>query len=88
MPTHLVGQVATVGPDAPIEVPPEATRIEGAGKFLMPGLAEMHGHLPSGSTAADALSPRMAAARCPGTGKDSARSGDQAASESTPGHGC
>ena len=33
-----------VGSD--IEVPSGAQMIDGTGKFLMPGLAEMHGHIP------------------------------------------
>ena len=36
--------VGEVGPD---QISPEATIIDGSGKFLIPGLAEMHGHLPS-----------------------------------------
>ena len=40
------GRIVEVGPAAKVKVPAGATRIEGAGKFLMPGIAEMHGHLP------------------------------------------
>lgn len=36
--------VGEVGPD---QISPEATIIDGSGKYLIPGLAEMHGHLPS-----------------------------------------
>ncbi len=35
-----------VGPRDAFEVPEDAVRIEASGQFLMPGLAEMHGHLP------------------------------------------
>lgn len=30
-------------------IPPEATRIPGEGRYLMPGMAEMHGHVPGDS---------------------------------------
>jgi imidazolonepropionase-like amidohydrolase len=40
------GRIAEIGPANKIKVPDGATRIDGAGKFLMPGLAEMHGHIP------------------------------------------
>ena len=41
------GHIAAFGPVDDVEVPEGATRIEGSGKYLMPGLAEMHGHLPN-----------------------------------------
>ncbi|HYP53361.1 MAG TPA: hypothetical protein VEQ42_07465, partial [Pyrinomonadaceae bacterium] len=40
------GRIAEVGPASKIKVPDGALRIDGRGKYLMPGLAEMHGHLP------------------------------------------
>jgi imidazolonepropionase-like amidohydrolase len=40
------GQIATVGEAGTVEVPDGATRVDGSGQFLMPGLAEMHAHLP------------------------------------------
>jgi imidazolonepropionase-like amidohydrolase len=39
------GKIAAVG-GANVKVPAGATRIDGRGKYLMPGLAEMHGHIP------------------------------------------
>ena len=39
------GRIAEIGAAASIKTPPGATRIDGAGKYLIPGLAEMHGHL-------------------------------------------
>jgi imidazolonepropionase-like amidohydrolase len=39
-------RITAMGPAGSIEVPDGARRIDGSGKFLMPGLAEMHGHLP------------------------------------------
>ncbi len=41
------GHIGALGPAGEVAVPDGATRIDGAGKYLMPGLAEMHGHLPS-----------------------------------------
>jgi imidazolonepropionase-like amidohydrolase len=40
------GKITALGPAASVKVPAGATRIEGRGKYLMPGLAEMHGHIP------------------------------------------
>ena len=47
------GYIGALGPTAEVEVPEGAIRIDGAGKYLMPGLAEMHGHLPSPDTPAE-----------------------------------
>jgi imidazolonepropionase-like amidohydrolase len=40
------GRITEIGPANKIKVPDGATRIDGSGKYLMPGLAEMHGHVP------------------------------------------
>jgi imidazolonepropionase-like amidohydrolase len=40
------GRITGVGPAASTAVPTGATRIDGRGKYLMPGIAEMHGHIP------------------------------------------
>ncbi|HEX6066692.1 MAG TPA: amidohydrolase family protein [Longimicrobiales bacterium] len=40
------GRIAAVGPAARVRVPNGAQRIDGRGKYLLPGLAEMHGHIP------------------------------------------
>lgn len=40
------GAIAAMGPAATTPVPEGATRIEGRGRYLMPGLAEMHAHVP------------------------------------------
>lgn len=40
------GRIAEIGPANKVKVPDGATRVDGAGKYLMPGLAEMHGHIP------------------------------------------
>lgn len=41
------GRIVEVGPAARVRVPAGATRVDGRGKFLMPGFVEMHGHLPN-----------------------------------------
>lgn len=40
------GVITAVGPAASVEVPAGATVIDGRGRWLMPGLAEMHAHVP------------------------------------------
>ncbi len=40
------GRIAEIGPTAQVRVPGGAVRIEGRGRYLMPGLAEMHAHIP------------------------------------------
>lgn len=42
------GRIVAVGPRASVQVPQGAEVIDAAGKYLMPGLAEMHGHTPGG----------------------------------------
>jgi len=39
-------RIVQVGPAATVKIPADAQRIDGAGKFLIPGLGEMHGHNP------------------------------------------
>lgn len=45
------GRITTLGPAATIAVPPDARRVDAAGKYLIPGLAEMHAHIPSPDSA-------------------------------------
>lgn len=40
------GRIAAVGPVGSTTVPDGALRVEGRDKYLLPGLAEMHGHIP------------------------------------------
>lgn len=40
------GRITAVAPSPQADIPEGAQRIDGRGKFLMPGLAEMHGHVP------------------------------------------
>jgi imidazolonepropionase-like amidohydrolase len=42
------GRVSAMGPSSRVTVPDGSRRIDGRGKFLIPGLAEMHAHIPSG----------------------------------------
>lgn len=39
-------RIVEVGPATTVRVPEGAQRIEAGGKFIIPGLAEMHGHVP------------------------------------------
>ena len=39
------GLIARIAPSG-IDAPPDATVVEGTGRYLMPGLAEMHAHVP------------------------------------------
>jgi imidazolonepropionase-like amidohydrolase len=43
------GKIASVTPAAKAQIPAGAVRVEAKGKFLMPGLAEMHAHIPGGT---------------------------------------
>src|ERR1044071_578722 len=47
------GRIVEVGPAAKVKVPAGAAQIDGRGKFLMPGLADMHAHLYPGEGAAN-----------------------------------
>ena len=39
-------RIVEVGPAASVQIPAGAQRVEARGKFIIPGLAEMHGHVP------------------------------------------
>ena len=58
LPGHTVvvrgDRIVAVGPSASVAVPAGARRVDGRGKFLTPGLAEMHGHVPPPSAPAQA----------------------------------
>jgi cytosine/adenosine deaminase-related metal-dependent hydrolase len=41
------GRIAALGPSGGIDIPAQAVRIDGRGLYLMPGLAEMHAHIPN-----------------------------------------
>jgi imidazolonepropionase-like amidohydrolase len=40
------GKITEIGPATRVRVPPGATVVNAFGKYLMPGLAEMHSHIP------------------------------------------
>ncbi|MEN8145044.1 MAG: amidohydrolase family protein [Gemmatimonadota bacterium] len=40
------GRIITIGPESDVEVPGGALTVDGSGLYLMPGLAEMHAHIP------------------------------------------
>ena len=42
------GRIVDMGPSASVDPPAGALVIDAGGKYLMPGLAEMHGHMPGG----------------------------------------
>ena len=51
------GRIESVGPAAGVRVPDGALRVDGTGKFLVPGLADMHTHLLSDGAVPDSLAP-------------------------------
>jgi imidazolonepropionase-like amidohydrolase len=50
-------RIVEIGPAARVKVPDGAVQVDGRGKFLIPGLAEMHAHIPGGE-ASDAVVER------------------------------
>jgi hypothetical protein len=44
------GRIVTIGPSNRVKVPAGGVKVDGRGKFLIPGLAEMHAHIPGGDT--------------------------------------
>jgi imidazolonepropionase-like amidohydrolase len=63
LPRHTVlvrgDRIVEVGPSARVRVPEGARRIEGAGRWLIPGLAEMHAHVPGPQASAEAVEELM-----------------------------
>ncbi|HUH14158.1 MAG TPA: amidohydrolase family protein [Longimicrobiales bacterium] len=53
------GRIAAVGATGSVEVPAGARRIDGRGRWLMPGLAEMHAHVPPGDATEEGLRDLM-----------------------------
>ena len=51
------GRITAVGPTRSIRVPSGARRIDGRGKFLIPGLADMHTHLYADDEVPDSVAP-------------------------------
>lgn len=53
------GRIVALGSAASTPVPAGAVRIDGRGKYLMPGLAEMHAHVPPGNPTDEQLEDIM-----------------------------
>jgi len=49
------GRIASIAPSTNATIPAGAVRVDGKGKFLMPGLAEMHAHIPGGTATDSAV---------------------------------
>src|SRR5690606_30374725 len=50
------GRIAEMGAAASITAPEGAVVVDGSGKYLIPGLAEMHAHIPTPQGGTDAVS--------------------------------
>src|SRR3954469_25073365 len=62
------GRIAAVGPSARVAIPRGARRIDGRGKFVIPGLADMHAHLYADEWVADSIAgPELAVMLALGT---------------------
>ena len=44
-------RIVEIGPASRVKVPAGGVRVDGRGKYLIPGLAEMHAHMPGGQAA-------------------------------------
>jgi hypothetical protein len=44
------GRIVTIGPVEDVRIPEDIVVVDGTDRFLMPGLSEMHGHVPSSDT--------------------------------------
>ncbi|MGH7628634.1 MAG: amidohydrolase family protein [Gemmatimonadales bacterium] len=51
------GRIAAVGPSRSVRIPSGARRIDGRGKYLIPGLADLHTHLYSDDAVPDSVAP-------------------------------
>lgn len=51
------GRIAEVGSTRNVKLPAGARRVDGRGKYLIPGLADMHTHLYADGEAADSVAP-------------------------------
>ncbi len=52
------GRITAVGPNSAVNIPPGALEIDASGRFIIPGLAEMHAHVP-GANAPPAIADRV-----------------------------
>ena len=53
------GRIAEVGAAGSVRIPAGARRIDGRGRWLMPGLAEMHAHVPPGDATEEGIRDLM-----------------------------
>ena len=51
------GRIARIGPARSVNVPAGAARVDGTGRYLMPGLADMHAHLYADGVVPDSAAP-------------------------------
>ncbi|HKH92462.1 MAG TPA: hypothetical protein VKA54_11700, partial [Gemmatimonadaceae bacterium] len=51
------GRITAVGPASAVKIPSGTRRIDGRGKFIVPGLADMHAHLYADEWVADSIAP-------------------------------
>jgi imidazolonepropionase-like amidohydrolase len=51
------GRIAAVGPAHQVKVPGGARRVDGKGRYLIPGLADMHVHLYADGSVPDSVAP-------------------------------
>jgi hypothetical protein len=49
------GRIHKIGPAAKVKIPKGFSTIDGKGKFLMPGLSEMHAHIPVAQNGNDSM---------------------------------
>jgi len=49
------GRITAIGAAGQVRLPAGITRVDGRGKFLVPGLTETHGHLPAGNASPEAV---------------------------------
>jgi len=49
------GRIAEIGPAATLQPPAGARIVDGSGRYLMPGLSEMHAHIPSPQQGEDVI---------------------------------
>jgi imidazolonepropionase-like amidohydrolase len=49
------GRITELGPSATVRPPQDAQIIDGAGRYLMPGLSELHAHIPSPQQGEDVI---------------------------------
>lgn len=51
------GRIADIGPSSRVSVPGNARRVDGRGKWIIPGLVDMHGHLYADEFVPDSVAP-------------------------------